>query len=176
MLTLSNVSMFARSNSSWYLSILSAFSQSPTVTTAVKSVGVGLSSGCEQLLCTPKTRNWDALLLTQIARHVFRSCCLTELARPWGRQGAWWADPKRRGAGRSLAALPVLPASTEASGSGGQGGSCEVEGADTDLLLPSSPADTGTECTSYARMKREEAPRKGQCVLVRAFGGTLWRF
>lgn len=50
LLTLSNVSRFARSNSSWYLSIRSAFSQSLTVATDDKSVGVGLSSGWEQLL------------------------------------------------------------------------------------------------------------------------------
>lgn len=41
----SNVSICARSNSSWYLSILRAFSQSWTVDTADRSVGVGLSSG-----------------------------------------------------------------------------------------------------------------------------------
>lgn len=50
LLTLSNVSRCARSNSSWYLSIRNAFSQSLTVDTDDKSVGVGLSSGWEQLL------------------------------------------------------------------------------------------------------------------------------
>lgn len=45
MLTLSNVSRCARSNSSWYLSIRRALSQSLTVDTADRSVGVGLSSG-----------------------------------------------------------------------------------------------------------------------------------
>lgn len=49
-LTLSNESRCARSNSSSYLSILSALSQSLTVATDDKSVGVGLSSGWEQLL------------------------------------------------------------------------------------------------------------------------------
>lgn len=41
----SSVSNCARSNSSWYLSIRRAFSQSWTVDTADRSVGVGLSSG-----------------------------------------------------------------------------------------------------------------------------------
>ena len=50
LLTLSNESMCARSNSSLYLSILSAVSQSLTVATDDKSVGVGLNSGWEQLL------------------------------------------------------------------------------------------------------------------------------
>ena len=50
MLTLSNVSRCARSNASLYLSILSAVSQSLTVATDDRSVGVGLSSGWEQLL------------------------------------------------------------------------------------------------------------------------------
>lgn len=44
-LTLSSVSRFARSNWSWYLSIRRALSQSCTVDTADRSVGVGLSSG-----------------------------------------------------------------------------------------------------------------------------------
>lgn len=50
LLTLSSVSRCARSNSSSYLSIRSAFSQSLTDDTDDKSVGVGLSSGWEQLL------------------------------------------------------------------------------------------------------------------------------
>lgn len=37
------------------------------------------------------------------------------------------------------------PASTEASESGGQGGSCVGQGDDTGLLLPSSPAERARE-------------------------------
>ncbi len=46
---------------------------------------------------------------------------------------------------RRLAGLLDRPASTGASESGGQGGSCVGRGDDTDLLLPSSPAERARE-------------------------------
>lgn len=71
-----------------------------------------------------------------------RSPRLTELARPSGRLGVLWGDPKTTGWSRSLAGPLAQPASTEASASAGRGGSCGEQGADTGPPRPSSPADT----------------------------------
>lgn len=164
MLTLSNVSRCAWSNSSWYLSILSAFSQSPTVATAVRSVGVGLSSGWEQLLprgAASKNGNmrihkYNRLLTARRLWCVF--CCLTELAPPWARQGAWWAGPRRTAGIQRLACPLDQPASTEASGSGGQRGSCAGRGDDTGPPRPSSPAATERQADV------QHSPQVGQTV------------
>lgn len=153
LLTRSKVSRCARSNSSWYRSILSAFSQSLTVATDDKSVGVGLSSVWEQLLkCRGNVKNDNIRVHENIigctspaariclAQVFAGGCCLTELALPWGMKDAWWADPKKTGGSRSLAGPLDQSASTEASESGGQGGSCGGQGGDTGPPLPSLPA------------------------------------